>query len=421
MLNFINETKENYYKERKKLSFRLNSYNSLKKPSWMEELNHTKFEATYNDQEILMRQGRVAIGSVVQANFMLFKPGRYNCPAAMVFSEDPYFYENPYKLEDIASKLFEIKGEATNDEELQKFSDILEDEKEALFNVKLPKKITFGKEVYFTTFMVHREHIPNGYIDFKSFPVLIYPEQTEASIILPSRYWFSEYTKKKKKVKILTNQELMKLLDENPERYIEVIQKHIEYSFEKMRSSWFRKDKWLIKNYYYRINNSTALMNCGQYMEAKEVIDDLLLGIDMNDIEENQKSLNIILFISLIDTLIGLERFEEAKGKIRIFENIISNCKDEKNIQAYSSNLKWKCMKLDILDGDLERGGCYLKELIKVEESKVKLGEAFMYLGIYHFKRSEEDKSLEFFNRASDIVKSPDSLRKIQYYKNILT
>jgi len=187
------KTKETYYRERKKIRFYFDSYTQLSKPSWMLTVKDDRFESTYRDQRILIKEGRIAFACIVQANTLLFKPGKHNCPAAMIFSEDTFFEEHPNKLGDIASQLFTIKGATCDDEELQMFSDILADEKVTLFNYKVPEKLAYGKKVFFTSFMVHREHLPEGYIDFSYFPALICPEKTEASIILPSRYWAYEF------------------------------------------------------------------------------------------------------------------------------------------------------------------------------------------------------------------------------------
>lgn len=186
------KTREIYYRERKKLRFHFSNYTKLEKPNWMLQSKDDRFESTYRDQKVLIREGRIAVACIVQANSLLFEQGKDNCPAVMLFSEDTFFEEQPEKLKSIASKLFRIKGVSCEDEEIQMFADILADEKVTLFNYEIPDKLTYGKKVFFTTFMVHREHLPNGYIDFDYFPALICPEKTEASIILPAKYWASE-------------------------------------------------------------------------------------------------------------------------------------------------------------------------------------------------------------------------------------
>ncbi len=192
MKNGMVLTREFYNKKRKWFFIFDKRYNTLVKPSWMRNNNDRRFEVIYTDQKLLFKKGKIMLGRIVQANSMLFKPGKYDCPAAMIFTEDTFFEENPQKLGEIASNLFEIKGKATEDEELQKFSDILADEMVPVFNIDVPDKITYGKKVYFTTFMVIRKHLPVGYISNNTFPILACPEETEATIILPSKYWAPE-------------------------------------------------------------------------------------------------------------------------------------------------------------------------------------------------------------------------------------
>lgn len=420
MIEFMKKTRDIYYTERKKLSFSFSAYNRLTKPEWMQQSKDNRFEATYIDHGMLLRKGRIAIAKIVQANSLLYKPGEDNCPAAMVFSEDPYFEENPDKLGEIAYRLYGIKGSRCDDEELQRFSDILADEIVTLFNVEIPQKITYSRKVYFTSLMVHREHLPNRYIDFGCFPALIYPEKTEASIILPSRYWASESSDAKKTMKILSDEKLMELLDNDPAKYIEVIQEHIDYAYRKSRTSWLNKDKWLTKYSHYRYQKTTALLYCGRHGEAEELLKGLLYAIDKDKVQGNSYEYYIIVLSNLVSALIGLERYEEAKENIILLEKTMSICRDELSVISINRILKWKLMELDILNGDLERGGCYLKSLLESVTSKASLGNTYLYLGIYHFKRNEKVKALEYFNKASDMIKDPYSRERIQHYKSML-
>ncbi|MHC1682928.1 MAG: hypothetical protein AB6733_08270 [Clostridiaceae bacterium] len=420
MVEFMKRAREIYYKECKKLFFSSRDYNKLTRPSWMNASTDNRFEATYRDQKILMKKGRIAIAYLVQANTLLFKEGHHDCPAAMVFSEDTYFEENPDKLGDIAHRIFEMKGISSEDEEIQKFSDILDDEVVTLFNAKVPEKITFGKKVYFTTFMVHRKHLPNGYIDFGSFPALICPEKTEASIILPSRYWGLKSSKQKKTLKIMKEKNLTDLLYDDPEKYVEVIQEHIEFALEKTITSRYNKAKWLGRINLYTYKKSTALIYCNKHEEARLILEKLLSNYDKNKAEENGNTLYILILGSLIDTLIELKRFEEAKEKIISMEKALSNLENKVNSQILNKSLQLKKAELDILNGDIERGGRTLKDLLESENTKTFKGNLDLCSGIYFFKKGEIDKALDYFNKASEILNLPCDVKKIQYYKAML-
>jgi hypothetical protein len=420
MIEFMKKTKEIYYQGRKKLFFNSRDYNRLRKPSWMNPLSDNRFEATYREQGILIKKGKIVIAHIVQANTQLFKAGQFDCPASMVFSEDTYFEENPNKLKDIAHRLFEIKGISSDDEDIQRFSDILADEIVTLFNAKIPEKITFGKKVYFTSFMVHRGHLPNGYIDFDCFPALVCPEKTEAAIILPSKYWFTETIKQKKTLKIMKDKKLMELLYDNPEKYVEVIQEHIEFAKEKSKTSRFNKDRWLGRIKIYSFQKTTALIYCNRHEEARVLLEELLSNINISKAQENGSTFYIIVLGNLIATFIESERFEEAKENIVLMEKAMSNRKEEANDQPLYKALQLKKIELDILNGDIERGEHNLKTLLEAENEKTLQSNLFLYYGIYYYKRGEKYKSLEYFNKSAALANFPNFIKRIQFYKTML-
>jgi hypothetical protein len=43
--------------------------------------------------------------------------------------------------------------------------------------------------VFYTVALVVRKHLPEGVLRSRPFPLLVLPEQTTATMILPSRYW----------------------------------------------------------------------------------------------------------------------------------------------------------------------------------------------------------------------------------------
>ncbi|QAA32123.1 tetratricopeptide repeat protein [Clostridium manihotivorum] len=416
MVEFMNKTREIYYNERKKSSFTFNDYNILLKPMWMKNLNDNRYAATYKDQSILKRKGRIAIGTIVQANYRLFSLEINNNPAVMVFSEDPYFEENPKALKAIASELTKIKGKVCNDEKLQGFADILDDEIVTLFNAKLPESITFGKEVYLTTFMVHREQLPNRYIDFEYFPVLMCPEKTEASIILPSRYWASEVGKEQRKTKLIPKRKLKKLLYEDPMRYINGIDAYIKDTVDRgIRAS--EKKMWERKISYYRFQKSTALINCGKYQEAEDLLRELLSYYNMSKAEQNGDIFYSSILINLISPLIEQDKFSEARRYILMLEKAISNIKSEKHMQSFYLSLEYRKIQLDILDGDLERGVHSINKMLEEKPNDILRSSLYLYYGIYYFKKGNKNSALDYFDRTLKLIKTPGILKKVEYYK----
>ncbi|WP_160680345.1 hypothetical protein [Clostridium sp. C8-1-8] len=417
MVEFMRNTRDIYYNERKKTSFTFNDYNILLRPMWMKTLNDNRYESTYRDQSILKRQGRVAIGAIVQANNSLYSLGVNNSPAAMVFSEDPYFEENPRALKEIALKLINIKGKVCEDEILQGFADILADEIVTLFNAKLPESITFGKDVYFTTFMVHREHLSNRYIDFEYFPVLVCPEKTEASLILPSKYWASEVGREQRKTKLIPKRKLKKLLYDDPASYIEAIDAYIEDTVDRgIRAS--EKKPWERKISYYRFQKSTALINCGRNQEAENLLRELLSYYNISKAEQNGDIFYTTILLNLFSPLIELERFEEARRYILMLERAVVNVKNEKQVQSFYLAIEYRKMQLDILDGDLERGGQTINKMLEEKPNDILRSSLYLYYGIYYFKKGDKTSALDYFDKTLKLIKTPAVVEKIQYYKS---
>lgn len=191
----IIKTKEYYEKTREK-----KRENFSKCPDWMEpEYDHMgNYKETPDElfalfdplfQKRIFAEGVVAIGALVQANSQLFEKGKENCPANYIYSTDPYFLENPVELAFLAQALFNTKGESGYHPSIQKLADLLEDELERIFSYKLPRDITNGMDVYFTTVVVDREHLPHKKIVDQLAPMLVLPEESPDAVILPYWYW----------------------------------------------------------------------------------------------------------------------------------------------------------------------------------------------------------------------------------------
>lgn len=157
-------------------------------PLWIEQ-NDDKLYKIFLDSEKLYATGKIYYAHIVQANFQLFERGRHDCPADIVFSPDPYFDENPYELEKISRLLFSYKGEEDVPEDIKKVIAAITDEMDRHCYVRLPVSITDGKEVYITTIMVLRKHLPKKHLANSLFPVIADPTLFNACLILPKQHW----------------------------------------------------------------------------------------------------------------------------------------------------------------------------------------------------------------------------------------
>jgi hypothetical protein len=157
--------------------------------------NDDELIEVYRRQKLLLKQGTVFWGALVQANNRLFKDGPDDHPALTTYSESGAFENSPDKLVDIARRLFRLKSTTPTDPEERRLADMITDEMERGMGWLVPRSCTGGVEVRSTTFMVFRGHIPGRRLASGWFPLLTHPE-TPAVMIVPCRYWPQELVAK---------------------------------------------------------------------------------------------------------------------------------------------------------------------------------------------------------------------------------
>jgi hypothetical protein len=111
-------------------------------PGWLERSDSLKH--VYRAQRGLLDHGHVVWAWLVQANQLLFEPGRWDAPAAVVYSDDPYFDASPEELGDVASAVFELKGRAGAEADVAYFAEALADEVVRDARLPVPSRLTNG-------------------------------------------------------------------------------------------------------------------------------------------------------------------------------------------------------------------------------------------------------------------------------------
>ena len=164
-------------------------FTTARPPMWMERADD--LYGLYADQKMLLSEGRLALAVITQANEQLFEPGPSDCPAAVLYSEDPFFEteEGFIELMKMAQAIFEFKDGHRAGREEMALGAALADETGRYFNIKLPDKLTGGRLVYMSAIMVHRKHLPVRHLANGFFPLLILPEKSKYSMICPKKFW----------------------------------------------------------------------------------------------------------------------------------------------------------------------------------------------------------------------------------------
>jgi hypothetical protein len=173
----------------RQLGFFARRKHRLKRPAWLRAEGDGRFGPIYASQDRLLTDGICVWGRIVQANRLLYEPGRDDCPAVVLYSPDRATTIDPSVLVDTASTLYESKGLYTGDPELQVFADKLDDEHVTDLKLRVPGRLSQGLECYYTCIMVCRHHLPGGVLHGRLFPLIVCPAHTEATMILPGWYW----------------------------------------------------------------------------------------------------------------------------------------------------------------------------------------------------------------------------------------
>jgi len=139
--------------------------------------------------QLLLEKGFVVWGATAQVNGGMFSPGQDDLPGITVYSDDSHFDDHPEDLIDIAKALFALKGTDPSDQELQPVAAGITNEYDNTPRRLLPDKLTDGRSVYMAYTIFHRHRIPGGVVAARILPLVIAPQLTEVSMILPSSYW----------------------------------------------------------------------------------------------------------------------------------------------------------------------------------------------------------------------------------------
>lgn len=138
-------------------------------------------------QRLLLTEGHIVWGALVQANGQLFQPGIEDLPALLVHSTDRHFDAHPQELRQVGQALFALKDTAPAEPELARLAALVTGEKERVLGLDLPPVLS-SCPVRAGVFMVYRKHVPTGMLRCGLFPVLTHPA-TPVAMMLPFEYW----------------------------------------------------------------------------------------------------------------------------------------------------------------------------------------------------------------------------------------
>lgn len=152
-------------------------------PDWLQQ---DSLGEVLEQQSLLLAEGKVTWGALIQANRALLEPGQQDHPAALLYSLDPHFDSRPQALRYIASELFAQKGQKAPPV-LQSIANWLADEADRAYNLPVPSLLT-DRKVLISALMIFRKHLPNNVLSGAWFPILTH-SSTRAVMVVPRHFW----------------------------------------------------------------------------------------------------------------------------------------------------------------------------------------------------------------------------------------
>jgi hypothetical protein len=158
-------------------------------PDFMHSNPHDPLWKQFRQRQAIFTHGELVWGQIVQGNSTLYEDGTHDAPAAYIYSLDPEFDDDVITLAEIADTLYELRGETTDSPETQRFADMLGDGYQRELLAQVPYSVTDGRDVYYSCGIIPRKYLPTPRIAMPLFPLVIVPGKTEATWMLPSRWW----------------------------------------------------------------------------------------------------------------------------------------------------------------------------------------------------------------------------------------
>ena len=169
------------------------SYVEICAPEWLSPRD--PIGKVFKDKYVLLKEGKVALAHIVQANELLFKCfPRGDYPAAIVYSTDPLVAERPYILADMARKIYSYKNklEESVPEEYRQIAKCITNEYDRTSFTIHTKHEGQPVAIQLIPILIFRKLLPRGRLCGGFLPVLTSPD-SKTVLTLPKQYWTGKF------------------------------------------------------------------------------------------------------------------------------------------------------------------------------------------------------------------------------------
>lgn len=166
-------------------------------PAWLglSSIFNDRLSRLWWNQKALVRDGTVVFGYIYMANMSLFEAGSGDAPAGVVYSLDPFYRRNPGYLTELGHTLYgfyEANQPVVPEGPWQRLVfESVYDGTARQFALAVPPILSGGRETYHSSIMIHRSHLPHGWMGGNLVPLLVdpIPERNGKALIVPSAFW----------------------------------------------------------------------------------------------------------------------------------------------------------------------------------------------------------------------------------------
>lgn len=163
------------------------------RPAWMTA--DDALGAIYRTVDTWLAEGEITWAHLFMANSALWEPGDDDLPAGVVYSFDPWFERHPERLKPIGRRIYGYHESDTAParpwERLVR--DSLHTGYERPLHMELPPSLSGGRVVAHSSTVIHRAHLPKGYITGSVLPMLVQRARApHVCVPVPSAFWPQE-------------------------------------------------------------------------------------------------------------------------------------------------------------------------------------------------------------------------------------
>lgn len=141
----------------------------------------------WDDRMMLAHEGTVVLGHFVRAFFPAYIPGRRAHYGSVVYGKDPAMCTEVFDLAWRVNELRQNHRPPPQGTEIVASS--IRNDQSSFPRIELPPALGVEKGRFVANLCIHRSRLPLGYIHSRLVPLLICPDKTHWSCLLPRRFW----------------------------------------------------------------------------------------------------------------------------------------------------------------------------------------------------------------------------------------